>query len=57
MAVVTHTDRHKSVRNRYVIELFMALFMLSLCPFAISVCVGVFVMGQSQISSFSLNRG
>ena len=30
----------------------MALFVLSLCPFDISVGVGVFVMGLSQISSF-----
>ena len=30
----------------------MALFVLSLCPFYISVCVGAFVIGLSQISSF-----
>ena len=30
----------------------MALFVLSLCPFDISVCVGAFVIGLSQISSF-----
>ena len=51
-AVVTPTDRPKSVRNRCVIELFMALFVLSLCPFDISVGVGAFVIGLSQISSF-----
>ena len=34
----------------------MALFVLSLCPFDISVGVGAFVIGLSQISSFlSLN--
>ena len=33
VAVVTPTDRTKSVRNRCVIELFVALFVLSLCPF------------------------
>ena len=54
MAVVTPTDRPKSVRNRYVIELFVALFVLSLCPFDISAGVGAFVIGLSQISSFSL---
>ena len=51
-AVVTPTDRLKSVRNRCVIELFVALFVLSLCPFDISVGVGAFVIGLSQISSF-----
>ena len=36
----------------------MALFVLSLCPLDISVGVGAFVMGLSQISSFfSLNEG
>ena len=37
VVVVTPTDRPKSVRNRCVIELFVALFVLSLCPFNISV--------------------
>ena len=31
---------------------FVALFMLSLCPFYISVGVWAFVIGLSQISSF-----
>ena len=31
VAVVTLTDRPKSVRNRCVIELFVALFVLSCC--------------------------
>ena len=48
VAVVTPSDRPKSVRNR----LFVALFVLSLCPFDISVGVGAFVIGLSQISSF-----
>ena len=52
VTVVTPTDRPKSVRNRCVIELFMALFVLSLCPFDISVGVGAFVIKLSQISSF-----
>ena len=51
MAVVTLTDRPKSVRNRCVIELFLALFVWSVCPFDISADVGAFVMGLSQISS------
>ena len=50
--VVTPTDRPKSVRNRFVIELFVALFVLSLCPYEISVSVRAFVIGLSQISSF-----
>ena len=52
VAVVTPTDRNKSVRNRCVIELFVALFVLLLCPFDISVGVGAFVIGLSQISYF-----
>ena len=52
VAVVTPTDRPKSVRNRCLIELFVALFVLSLCSFDISVGVGAFVIGLSQISSF-----
>ena len=40
VAVVTPIDRPKSVRNRCVFELFVALFVLSLCPFDISVVVG-----------------
>ena len=52
VAVVTPTDRPKSVRNRCVIVLFVALFVLSLCPVDISVSVGAFVIELSQISSF-----
>ena len=37
MAVITSTDRPKSVRNLCVIELFGGMFVLSLCPFDISV--------------------
>ena len=51
IALVNPTDHPKSVRNRCVIELFVALFVLSLCPFDISVGVGAFVIGLSQISS------
>ena len=55
VAVVTPTDRPKSVRNRCVIELFVALFVLSHCPFVISVGVGFFI-GMSQITSFFTYR-
>ena len=54
MAVVTPTDRAKSVRNRCVIELFVALFVLSFCPFDNSAGVGAFVIEMTQISSFFL---
>ena len=50
--VVTPTDRTKSVCNRSVIELFVASFVLSLCPLDISAGVGAFAKGLSQISSF-----
>ena len=52
VAVVTPTDHPKSVRNHCVIDLFVALFVLSLCPFDISTGVEVFVIGLIQISSF-----
>ena len=52
VAVVTPTDRPKSVRNCCLIEFFVALFVLSLCPFDFSVGVGAFVIGLGQISSF-----
>ena len=52
VALVTPTDRPKSVRNCCLIELFVALFVLSFCPFDISVGVGAFVIGLGQISSF-----
>ena len=52
LAVITPTDRPNSVRNCCLIELFVALFVLSLCPFDISVGIGAFVIGLGQISSF-----
>ena len=52
MTVFTPIDRPMSVRNRCEIELFGGVFVLSLCPFDISVGIGVFVIGLSQISSF-----
>ena len=48
----TPTDRPKSVRNRCVIELFVASFVLSPCSFDISADVRAFVIGLSQISAF-----
>ena len=52
VAVVTPTDRPKSVRNRCLIELFLWRCLCCHCPFDISVGVGAFVIGLSQISSF-----
>ena len=46
-AVVTPTDRHKSVSNRCVIEVFGDVAFLDF-----SVSLGAFVIGLSQISSF-----
>ena len=51
VAVNTPTDRPKSVRNCCLIEFFVALFVLSLCPFDISIRVGAFGIGLCQISS------
>ena len=48
MAVVTPTDRPKSVRNRCVIEVFGDFFVLSV-GFRISVGIRVFLIGLSQI--------
>ena len=52
MAIVTPTDRPKSVRNRCVIEVFGGVFVLSRCYLDFSVGVGAFVIGLSQISAF-----
>ena len=54
VALVTPTDRPKSVGNRCLIELIVALFVFSLCPFDISVGVGAFVIGLSEIFLSSL---
>ena len=61
MTAVTPTSRPKSVHNCCVIEAFggvkALLFMLSRCFLEFSVgvaCVGAFVKGLSQISSFFL---
>ena len=52
--VVTPTDRPKSVRNRWVIELFVVPFVLSLCPFDIFVGVGAFIIGLCNLFHFLL---
>ena len=52
MAVVTQTDRPKSVRNHCVIDVFAGVFVLSPDFFLFSEGIGAFVMGLSQISSF-----
>ena len=52
VAIVTPTDRPKSVRNRCVIEVFGGVFVLSRRFLDLSVGVGVFVIRLSQISFF-----
>ena len=52
MAIVTQTDRPKSVRNRYVIKVFGGVFVLSRCFLDLSVGEGAFAIGLSQIFSF-----
>ena len=52
MAIITPTDRPKSVRNRCVIEDFGGAFVLLRCFLDFSVGVGAFVIGLRQISSF-----
>ena len=52
VALVTPTDRPKSVRNRCLIELFCGVVCVVTCPFDISVGVGAFVIGLGKISSF-----
>ena len=52
VAIVTPTDRPKSFRNPCVIEIIGSDFVLSRCFLELSVCVGAFVIGLSQIPSF-----
>ena len=54
MAVIIPTDRPESVSSRCIIEVFGGVFVLSCFFLDFSVGVGVFVIGLSQISSFSL---
>ena len=44
VAIVTPTDRLKSVRNRCVIKVFGGVFVLSQCVLDLSVVVGTFVI-------------
>ena len=53
--IATPTDRPKSVRNCCVIDVFGGVFVLSRYFLDFSVGVGAFVIGLSQISSFSPN--
>ena len=52
VALVTPTDRPKSVRNSCLIGLFCGVVCVVICPFDISVGVGTFVIGLGQITSF-----
>ena len=54
VAVVTPTDRPKSVRNRCVIKRFCGVVCVLTFPFDISFGVLAFVIGLSQIFSFFL---
>ena len=51
VAVVPPTDRHKSVRNRCVIEVFVAFLCCHVAWISLWVYLA-FVIGLSQISSF-----
>ena len=52
MAVVTPTDRYKSIRKRCVIDVLGGDSVLSLAFVAFSDYKGVFDEGLNQISSF-----
>ena len=54
MAIVVPTDRPKSVHNRRIIECFGGVFVLSFCPFDISVDIRAFAIGWSRVSFFFL---
>ena len=54
VAIVTPTDRHKSVRNRCVIEVLVA-FLCCQVLLGFFVHVRAFVIGLSNFSSFSLH--
>ena len=56
VALVTPTDRHKSVRSRCVIELFGCVFVLSLCRFDDSIYIcHTFCSTGSDLILFSFN--
>ena len=54
MAVVTPTDRSKSIRNRCAIKVLGGVFCVVTLLFGFSVGVGAFGIGLSLISSFFL---
>ena len=54
VAVVTLTDRSKSVGNRFVIKGFGGVFVLSHCFLDFSGCVMALVIGLGQVSPFFL---
>ena len=57
MTAVTQSDRPNSVCNRCVIELFDDVFLLSCCPFDISVGMRVFFhRTESDLFLFSLDK-
>ena len=57
MAIVTPTDRPKSVRNRYVIQVFGGVFVLSRCFLDFSVGVGACHRTESDLFLFLLLCG
>ena len=56
VALVSPTDRPKSVRKRCVIELFVALFVLSLCLYDIAVGRGFCHRTKSDLFLFLFER-
>ena len=52
MAIVTPTDRPKSVRNRCVIEVLLAFVCCNVAVWVFLWMQGAFIIGLSQISSF-----
>ena len=55
MAIVTLTDRPKSVRNRCVIKIFGCVFVLLRCFLDFSVGLGAFVIDLVRYLPFSLH--
>ena len=53
MVIVTPTDRHKSVRNRFVIDVFVA-FLCQVAFLIFSVSVGAFVIVRSLLFSLQV---
>ena len=55
MAIVTPTDRPKSIRNRCVIEFFGGVFVLSRCFLNFSVGEGAFHRNELDLFLFLLD--